>query len=169
VEELVLGMLKLGPAHGYELRARIREELGPAWRVASSQLYTWLSRLEEAGYVAGSEEAAGGPPRRVYTLTPAGEERFWTWLRSPPAERRRPRGAHLVRLFFVLRFAPEELLGYLARERRALERRRERLLQAGPGEDPFREAVRRLRLSQVEGGLRWLEEVQGLCHPKEGR
>lgn len=59
MEELVLGMLKLGPAHGYELRARIRRELGPAWRVATSQLYTWLRRLEEEGNVAGEEQGAG--------------------------------------------------------------------------------------------------------------
>lgn len=169
MEELVLGMLKLGPAHGYDLRSRVREELGPAWRVASSQLYAWLRRLEEGGYVVGSEEAAGGPPRVVYALTPAGEKRFWNWLTSPPRGPRRARGFHLVRLYFLLRFAPHHLATYVAEERAALESRRARILAEGTGQGTFGEAVRRLRLAQVEGGLKWLEELTELVNPKEKR
>ncbi len=168
MEELVLGMLKMGPAHGYDLRARVRDELGPAWRVASSQLYAWLRRLEEGGYVAGaSEEAADRPPRRVYALTPAGEERFSTWLLSGRASNRRARGSYLVRLYFLTRFAPGELPAYVAQERAALERRRKRLSEQDTSGDAYREAVRRLRMSQVEGGLRWLTELEALCETKE--
>jgi len=157
MEDLVLGMLKLGPAHGYELRGRVREELGPAWRVASSQLYAWLHRLEEQGLVQGmSADAPGRPPRVVYALTPAGEKRFWEWLFADPPVVRRPRGAFLVRLYFLARFAPQRLATFAAQEAQVLERRKERLLKRNTGGDPFREAVRRLRLVQVEGGLRWL-------------
>jgi DNA-binding PadR family transcriptional regulator len=168
MEELVLGMLKLGPAHGYELRSRVREELGPAWRVASSQLYAWLRRLEEGGYVSSAlAEAPGGPPRRVYSLTPAGEERFWQWLLSGSTSPRRARGSYLIRLYFLIRFAPHHLATYVAEERAALDKRRARLLARDTGEDPFREAVRRLRLSQVEGGLRWLDGLADLVAAKE--
>lgn len=168
MEELVLGMLKVGPAHGYDLRKRVHAELGPAWRIASSQLYGWLRRLEEEGYVMSApEDAADGPPRRVYALTPAGEERFQEWLVSSPAGPRRPRGAYLIRLYFLLRFAPEHLARYAGQEREVLQRRRERLAARDTGGDPFREAVRRLRLSQVEGGLKWLEGLAELVHPKE--
>lgn len=166
MEELVLGMLKLGPAHGYALRERIRAELGPAWRVGTSQLYASLRRLEEGGFVRGiPEEAAGGPPRVVYALTTAGEERFEAWLRGRPPSPRRQRGAHLVRLYFLLRFAPEEVGTFVAGERAALARRRARLLARE--DDPFREAVRRFRLLQVEGGLRWLAEVEEFLRRKE--
>ncbi len=168
MEELVLGMLKLGPAHGYELRSRVREELGPAWRVASSQLYAWLRRLEEEGFVRASPlPAPGRPPRVVYALTPAGEERFWKWLASPPRGRRRARGMFLVRLYFLARFAPHRLSTYLAQEEEVLTRRKERLLAVDAGGDPFQEAVRRLRLLQVEGGLKWLAEVGNLFRSKE--
>jgi DNA-binding PadR family transcriptional regulator len=168
MEELVLGMLKLGPAHGYELRSRVREELGPAWRVASSQLYAWLHRLEGQGLVqSSSAEAPGRPPRTVYALTPAGEERFRAWLRADPATARRPRGVFLVRLYFLARFAPEHLAAFVAHEAAALERRRKRLLARKTGGDPFREAVRRLRLAQVDGGLRWLGELDALFNTKE--
>lgn len=166
MEELVLGMLKLGPAHGYVLRDRIRAELGLAWRVGTSQLYASLRRLEEGGFVRGvPEEAAGGPPRVVYALTPAGEERFEAWLHRRVPSPRRERGAHLVRLYFLLRFAPGEVGTFLARERAALARRRARLLVREV--DTFREAVRRFRLLQVEGGLRWLAEVEEMVRRKE--
>lgn len=168
MEELVLGMLKLGPAHGYELRSRVREELGSAWRVASSQLYASLRRLEEEGFVRASPRPVPGrPPRVVYALTPAGEERFWKWLTSPPAGQRRARGFYLVRLYFLLRFAPHHLATYVAEERAALERRRARVLARGAGEGPFQEAVHRLRLSQIEGGLRWVDELTQLFEKKE--
>lgn len=170
MEELVLGMLKLGPAHGYELRTRVRQGLGTAWRVASSQLYAALRRLEEEGYVMGSPaEAPGAPPRRVYALTPAGEKRFWEWLLARPSPKRRPRGAYLVRLYFLTRLAPGELATYVAQERDGLERRRRRLLDQDTGHDPFQEAVRRLRLAHVEAGLRWLEEIVDLYTTKEDR
>lgn len=169
MEELVLGMLKMGPAHGYGLRRRVRDELGPAWRFASSQLYGWLRRLEEQGYIVGApEDAPEAPQRRVYALTPAGEERFEQWLLAGPSAPRRPRGAYLVRLYFLLQFArPEHLALYAAQEREVLQRRRKRLAGRDTGGDPFREAVRRLRLSQVDGGLKWLEGLVELVNSKE--
>lgn len=170
MEDLVLGMLKMGPAHGYDLRRRVHAELGPAWRVASSQLYGWLRGLEEEGYVVSApEDASDAPPRRVYSLTTAGEERFDQWLHADPSALRRPRGAYLVRLYFLLRFVPEHLARYAAQEREILQRRRERLAERDTGGDPFREAVRRLRLSQVEGGLKWLDELAELVISKEER
>lgn len=68
MEELVLGMLKLGPAHGYALRERIRAELGPAWRVGTSQLYASLRRLEEGASSAGSRRRP--PEARPGSSTP---------------------------------------------------------------------------------------------------
>lgn len=53
----------------------------------------------------------------------------------------------------------------MAGERAALARRRARLLARE--DDPFREAVRRFRLLQVEGGLRWLAEVEEFLRRKE--
>lgn len=168
MEELVLGMLRMGPAHGYDLRKRVCDELGPAWRVASSQLYAWLSRLEEEGCVVSTpEDAPDAPPRRVYAITPAGEERFREWLLVGPSSVRRPRGAHLVRLYFLLRFAPQHLARYAAQEREVLDRRRKRLIEQDTGGDAYREAVRRLRLSQVDGGLKWLDGLAELANSKE--
>lgn len=163
MDELVLGMLRWGPAHGYDLRKRVRAELGPAWRVASSQLYASLRRLEERGeVVAALEKVPDAPPRRVYTLTAAGENRFAAWLRSGQEGQQRARGSFLVRLYFLSRFAPDQLALYIAQEREVLCRRRARLLRQRTGGDPFLQAVQCHRVSQVEAGLGWLDELAEL-------
>lgn len=82
-QEVVLAMLAKEPSHGYELRARLQQALGPAADALNAgQIYVTLSRLEKAGLVTG-ERAAGlpdRPDRKVHALTPAGQERVTTWL-----------------------------------------------------------------------------------------
>ena len=74
-QEVVLALLAKEPSHGYELRARLRQALGPlAGEMNEGHVYVTLSRLEKAGLVA-PEPAAGvadRPDRKVYALTAAG-------------------------------------------------------------------------------------------------
>jgi PadR family transcriptional regulator PadR len=74
MEPFVLLRLAEGPAHGYELA----QDLGALGfrRVGAdpSLLYKLLRALESAGLAESSwADGAGGPPRRVYELTRAGE------------------------------------------------------------------------------------------------
>src|SRR5215469_10287873 len=82
-QEVVLVLLAKEPSHGYQLRARLRQALGPLGEgMNAGQVYVTLTRLEKAGLVA-SEQAAGlpdRPDRKVYELTPAGQQRVATWL-----------------------------------------------------------------------------------------
>src|SRR5260370_3134795 len=82
-QEVVLALLAKEPSHGYELRARLRQALGPLGEAMNDgQIYVTLTRLEKAGLVA-SEQAAGlpdRPDRKVYALTPAGQQRVAGWL-----------------------------------------------------------------------------------------
>jgi PadR family transcriptional regulator, regulatory protein PadR len=69
------------PAHGYDLRERLRP-LGFS-RDDPGRLYRALRTLEAAGLVQSQWQASsGGPDRRTYELTPAGEDR----LRDAAAE-----------------------------------------------------------------------------------
>ena len=99
-------------AHGYELRARLPEfGLTPPQRAGrymdSSTVYRTLRRLEGDGLVCSAQEdSAGGPPRRIYGLTPLGRNelhrsahalaetgdrlgaftsRYWSFDRAVPA------------------------------------------------------------------------------------
>jgi len=82
-QEVVLAMLAKEPSHGYELRMRLRHALGPLGEAMNpGQIYVTLTRLEKAGLVA-SEPAAGPtdrPDRKMYGLTPDGQQRVAEWL-----------------------------------------------------------------------------------------
>ena len=63
----VLAMLAKEPAHGYQLRARLREALGPVGDTMNDgQIYVTLTRLEKAGLVTAEQEPAcrTGPTAR---------------------------------------------------------------------------------------------------------
>ena len=82
-QEVVLALLAKEPSHGYQLRARLRQALGPLGEgMNAGQVYVTLTRLEKAGLVA-AEPSAGlpdRPDRKVYELTPAGQQRVADWL-----------------------------------------------------------------------------------------
>ncbi|MCR4392089.1 MAG: PadR family transcriptional regulator [Candidatus Acetothermia bacterium] len=168
VEQAVLGALLAGPAHGYELRRRLDQGLGPVWRIATSQLYSVLRRLEEDGLARRSvEEQPGRPPRHVYALTPAGEAAFWGWALAPVRHVRDIRVEFLAKLYFLLRYAPDRAEELIAREAQELSRLRRRLSGRQATADRFAGLLRRFRLAQVECVLTWLAECQATLE-KEG-
>src|SRR5215204_686168 len=82
-QEVVLAMLAKEPSHGYELRARLRQALGPLGEALNpGQVYVTLTRLEKAGLVVSDRSTglAERPDRKVYMLTPDGQQRVAEWL-----------------------------------------------------------------------------------------
>ncbi|MFG1925630.1 PadR family transcriptional regulator [Cryptosporangium sp. NPDC048952] len=76
-QEVVLAMLAKEPSHGYELRARLRDALGPLGDAMNAgHIYVTLTRLEKAGYL----EANDHDDRKVYALTAAGQQRVAEWI-----------------------------------------------------------------------------------------
>ncbi|MDG4822961.1 PadR family transcriptional regulator [Asanoa sp. WMMD1127] len=83
VQDVVLAMLAKEPAHGYDLRARLRVALGPLGDAMNAgQIYVTLGRLTKAGLVTSrrSDGLPDRPDRWVYTLTAAGQQRVAAWL-----------------------------------------------------------------------------------------
>src|SRR5688572_2586452 len=97
LELAVLGLLKEGPMHGYDLRKRLSFTLGPLYAVSYGSLYPCLKRLRQSGLV--QEHPAEPKPRRrtraaepakttltirrrrkVYEITPQGETFFFEQL-----------------------------------------------------------------------------------------
>lgn len=73
LDALVLGVLQLGPAHGYEIAKRIRVRSAQVLEAGENRLYPGLRRLEEEGLISSSwEEQDNRPPRKIYRLTEAG-------------------------------------------------------------------------------------------------
>jgi DNA-binding PadR family transcriptional regulator len=82
VRNALLGLLAQRPRHGYDLRAAFEALVGGEdfWDVKPAQIYTTLSRLEEAGLIRQEQiEQDGGPEKHVYALTDAGQGELADW------------------------------------------------------------------------------------------
>ncbi len=82
-QEVVLALLAKEPSHGYQLRSRLQQALGPAGDALNAgQIYVTLSRLEKAGLVTCEQEPGlpDRPDRKVYELTAAGQQRVTDWI-----------------------------------------------------------------------------------------
>ncbi|MFE3167230.1 helix-turn-helix transcriptional regulator [Streptomyces sp. NPDC059224] len=77
----VLALLTRRPNHGYELKARFEEAIGPQWGGLNiGHLYQILERLVRDGYVSRSQVTqTDRPDKNLYTLTEAGEAELRSW------------------------------------------------------------------------------------------
>lgn len=87
LEYCVLALLAGQEMYSVELVRRVSDELNLS--TSEGAMYPLLSRLRRHGRIAASwRESASGPPRRYYTVTPAGEKALqdfrtqWTSFRS---------------------------------------------------------------------------------------
>lgn len=82
LEGIVLAILLVQPAYGYEITARLRDQ--GFSDIAEGTVYALLVRIEQRGLVdVEKTPSKKGPPRKVYSLNPQGQEyleEFWrTW------------------------------------------------------------------------------------------
>ena len=74
LELIVLHLLSLGEAYGYEIVTTLTKRTNGSLEVTDGTLYPVLYRLERAGFVAVRwETPQRGVPRKYYRLTDAGE------------------------------------------------------------------------------------------------
>lgn len=161
-EYTVLALLALRPMHGYQMAAFIESEcISDVCPMETSTLYTYLRNVEAGGLVAWSETRVGNrPPRKIYELTPHGQEFIDSWLRRPVTRMREVRAELLLKLFFLEQLDPparrrllndqiEACHGYVDQVR---------------GHEPktrFGKLVARSKLSAAEGTLDWLTAYAG--------
>jgi DNA-binding PadR family transcriptional regulator len=114
----ILGLLTRQPMSRYDLAQFVQRTIAHFWTIAKSQVYRELDRLEELGYVRGTEVRQKSlPDKRVYRLTAAGERAFDAWLQVPDAERTHFRSAYLVKVFFANRMPSQTYVQLLRRYR----------------------------------------------------
>ena len=61
---IALALIAEQPRHGYDLKKRLSETLGPLWGISFGSLYPALRRLERSGAIAEVDENATTPPAR---------------------------------------------------------------------------------------------------------
>lgn len=73
IGSLVLAVLSGGKCHGYALAREVERRSADALKLREGSLYPALRVLESDGLIVGEwEEGAGGPSRRVYSITSKG-------------------------------------------------------------------------------------------------
>ncbi|MAE94142.1 MAG: PadR family transcriptional regulator [Deltaproteobacteria bacterium] len=97
----ILGLLRLGPGSGYDIKQRIDRSVAFFWNESYGQIYPRLKALEAEGLVKGRETpSARGGVRHVYSLTRRGAKALDAWIEEPvvPAP---PRSELLLKLFIA--------------------------------------------------------------------
>jgi DNA-binding PadR family transcriptional regulator len=167
LEFAVLGLLKEQDLHGYELRKRLGQILGPIGRLSFGTLYPALNRLEEAKAVAVlkvSESRTGLTTqrgRKVYGITKIGQQYFEDLLEANSQTeddrsfalrltfaRYLPRDARL-RLLMRRR---EQMMEQLKEAQAALDARRDRL-------DGYGSSLMEHRIEVAENDVAWLDRM----------
>lgn len=166
VRHAILAFLSQHPRHGYDLRAAFQALVGgeEVWDVKPAQIYTTLARLEEGGLVCqDSIEQDGGPEKRIFALTPLGQEELQRWYGTGVTDDHQ-RDEFFVKL--MLSLADEQVA-----PRRVIQAQRSRLFQElhhttahRNQADPESELAQIFLLDKVimhlEADLRWLDLIE---------
>ena len=164
-EYVLLGFLAISPFHGYEIHQRLERELKHIWRLSLSQVYNVLSRLAKEGLIDGElKPQENRPDRTLFQLTPSGREHFETWLNSPIGPSVHAlRMAFITKLYFSAQLADGQLSNRVRTQEAEIRRGLEKLkgeLNALPEEQNFNRLSLKLRTSQLESLLDWLQDCR---------
>ena len=118
---VILGMLKLGVATGYDIKRIIDDTTRFFWTASYGQIYPELKRLRKAGLVTAREEPRGKVKRTVYELTPKGEEALREWLTDSEEVLFEIRDESLLRLFFSDLLSRDEVLANVRMQQQVFE------------------------------------------------
>lgn len=120
-ELLLLGLLRRGDTHGYQLHEFINRYMASCVDLKKPTAYYLLDRMAAAGWVTRTDQQEGSrPPRRVYAITPEGEEVFRLLLRQNLAAHHPARFPGDIGLAFLDALPPAEAHAHLLIRRAAL-------------------------------------------------
>ena len=191
LELAVLGLLSEQPLHGYELKKRLSETLGPLWGISFGSLYPALRRLERSGAIEETEAVeltvAGNvstgsldgdlaaarvrrralPGRRIrkaYRVTAQGVALFGELLTDETADDER---SFALKLSFCRHLDPLGRLAFLERRRSQLTQRlaKTRRTPATRTIDRYTRSLLEHRAQSTEHDLAWIDEL--IAHERE--
>ena len=172
-QEVVLAMLAKEPSQGSQLRARLDRALGPIGEaINDGQIYVTLRRLEKSGLVTreGTSALVDRPDRKIYVLTPAGEERVANWLGETSWPKPDLAEFHL-KLTAAAAAGLADPIGIVDMQRRELLRRLRDVQRAQMAEPDHSDAVLLLEgiVLRLQADLRWLEACERNWSDRRGK
>jgi DNA-binding PadR family transcriptional regulator len=163
IELALLGFLREGALHGYEIHRRLADPLGlgQVWRLKQSHLYALLARLEVEGFLSATLKPQDTrPTRKIYRLTKIGADTFVEWVQSPVPHGRDARLDFLTKLYFARLEGPKTAARLIKRQRaacRAWIAAQQERLQALPDPGSYDWLVCQFRIGQIQAMLEWLD------------
>jgi len=199
LELAILGLLEGQEMHGYEIRRRLRDELGLFSNVSFGSLYPALSRLERAGAVIAVEETGrhqdlvpmtgslsgeraafrarrssarlGGRARKVYRITPEGQRQFADLLDNERAAGADDARSFGLRLAFARYLPPHARIRLLERRRAQVSQRlaAARAASAEDRLDPYTRSLMEHTADCAERDISWLDRLIEAEHAERWR
>lgn len=163
-DEVILGLLRYKPAHGYDLLDSFRSpnQLGRMWTLSTSQLYAVLKRLEEAGEIIGKQVKSGNAPAKVvYSVTDFGLSKLSNWLYDPNPSA----SIHRIRVLFLSRLYIADLLSVdtdkiIRNQKRACVTQLNVFLgERKETKDTFEKLTIDFIVGQMEAAIAWLDQI----------
>ncbi len=189
LELAILGLLEDQELHGYEIRKRLRDELGLFSNISFGSLYPALFRLERGGAVCAIEElndavdpvpmtgslsgeraalrarrtspARGRRGRKVYRITDEGRRQFADLLASEAGAGAEDARSFGLRLAFARYLPPQARLRLLERRRAQLAQRltETKAATAGSRLDPYARSLVEHTTESTERDISWLDRL----------
>jgi DNA-binding PadR family transcriptional regulator len=162
LDDLALGLVMVGPNHGYQLYQLYQQAFGEMWAVGRSKFYAALAGLEERALLDSVVEMQSDrPPRKIYQVTEHGHSVFMHWLYQPVKPVRAIRVELIAKLrFFNLLNLPDsgQLLDAQTVTCREVRRRWQQKIEDlhQKGGDPVLECLYDFRFRQADFILDWL-------------
>ena len=170
LEFAVLGILGDGPIHGYELRKRLTDMLGPFRSLSYGSLYPTLRRLVNRGAIepfslspaAETPVMSGKRARIIYALTAEGKEEFQVWANKPGPDSYDDE-AFAAHMAFFTRTERRARLRILHGRRSWLDQRlatlRATLTDSKARLDPYAQSMRSLGVESTEREMQWIDQL----------
>lgn len=158
LELAILGELDQ-PTHGYELRRRLSDAVGPLRTLSFGSLYPALHRLERAGLISSTVTPAAPGRRKLIThaITPAGRQQLTAALERVDSDD----DSFAIAVGLMSQASPAARLRLLKERRaRVQTRREERLRTHRPTDrDPWRRARSQWEDEDTLREITWLDRL----------
>lgn len=164
---LILGLVKQGPLHGYEIKRIIEQEMADWSHVSVGSIYFALEKMAEEGFLKKNlpEREGNRPARTAYEITEAGNKEFLRLLREVWASPESFRFPLDFGVAFMKELDAEELRDLLNRRIRALEgileelTRHEREVLNSPHVPAVARFIFSHHRAHYQAELRWTRDV----------
>ena len=162
-QTVILGVLAGGQMHGYEIKKRIRRELGPSADINFGSIYYGLKTYVSKGWVdhIRDEPGKGSPERSIYRITSKGRKRLKKLLETNLGDTEVSLGCVEAALAFMDHLPADRVKEILTERYEKLKACYEESLDKEP---PDREPlaarfVREFRLYRLGAEVHWMKNL----------